>query len=197
MRCLSIPSTPAVRAPPEAKVTRAASASQVLSVISRRSRSNLRSLFSVDHLASLSCISPIIKGLHLITVGQFAAQATSDCSPSPCDRLSLSLTTTRAPPTWSASGDTLPSHLFQAFPSSHVWTQSHGRGCLSQSFSLLAASRHGWFGLATLSPNRRPDHETVDPVAVGQHIHIADRYPRPADKVVSAGVTFQPSDAFQ
>ena len=29
MRCLSIPSIPAVRAPPEAKVTRAASASQV------------------------------------------------------------------------------------------------------------------------------------------------------------------------
>src|ERR1022692_334496 len=112
-------------------------------------------------------------------------------------RLSLSPTTTGAPPTWSASGDTLPSHLFQAFPSSHVWTQSHGRGCLSQSLSLLAASRRGWFGLATLSPNRRQDHKTVDPVAVGQHIRIADRYPRPAGKVVSAVVTFQPSDAFQ
>lgn len=69
MRCLSIPSIPAVRAPPEARVTRAASASQSLPVISRRSRSNLRSLFSVDHLASLSCISPIIKGLHLTAVG--------------------------------------------------------------------------------------------------------------------------------
>ena len=39
-----------------------------LSVISLRSRSNLRSLFSVDHVASLLCISLIIKGLHLTAV---------------------------------------------------------------------------------------------------------------------------------
>jgi hypothetical protein len=39
------------------------------STISLKSRSNLRSLFSVDHVASLLCISPIIKGVHLIAVG--------------------------------------------------------------------------------------------------------------------------------
>ena len=65
---LSTPSTPGVRAPLDASVMRAASLSQSLSAISLRSRSNLRSLFSVDHVASLLCISLIIKGLHLTMV---------------------------------------------------------------------------------------------------------------------------------
>jgi hypothetical protein len=64
----STPSTPGVRAPLDASVIRAASLSQSLSAISLRSRSNLRSLFSVDHVASLLCISLIIKGLHLTMV---------------------------------------------------------------------------------------------------------------------------------
>ena len=45
---LSTPSIPGVRAPLDASVMRAASLSQSLSVISLRSRSNLRSLFSVN-----------------------------------------------------------------------------------------------------------------------------------------------------
>ncbi|MGF6600820.1 hypothetical protein P3T23_005559 [Paraburkholderia sp. GAS448] len=53
----STPSTPGVRAPLDASVMRAASLNQSLSAISLRSRSNLRSLFSVDHVASLLCIS--------------------------------------------------------------------------------------------------------------------------------------------
>jgi hypothetical protein len=65
---LSTPSTPGVRAPLDASVMRAASLSQFLSAISLRRRSNLRSLFSVDHVASLLCISLIIKGLHLTVV---------------------------------------------------------------------------------------------------------------------------------
>src|ERR1022692_1863219 len=52
--------------------------------------------------------------------------------------------------------------------------------CLSQSLSLLAASRRGWFGLATLSANRRQDQLTVDPAFVGQCVFVAVRYPRPA-----------------
>ena len=65
---LSRPSTPGVRAPLDASVMRAAPLSQFLSAISLRRRSNLRSLSFVDHVASLLCISLIIKGLHLTKV---------------------------------------------------------------------------------------------------------------------------------
>jgi len=59
--------TPGVRAPLDASVMRRFT-QQFLSAISLRSRSNLRSLLSVDHVASLLCISLIIKGLHLTKV---------------------------------------------------------------------------------------------------------------------------------
>jgi hypothetical protein len=47
--------------------------------------------------------------------------------------------------------DTLPYHLCKPSPV-HMLDSSHGRGCLSQSFSLLAASRRKRRGLATRSP---------------------------------------------
>src|ERR1035438_9547035 len=48
-------------------------------------------------------------------------------------------------------GDPLPFHLCKPSPV-HMLDSSHGRGCLSQSFALLAASRRKHHGLATRSP---------------------------------------------
>ncbi len=48
-------------------------------------------------------------------------------------------------------GGTLPWHRYKPSPV-HMLDSTHGRGCLSQSFSLLAASRRGRHGLATRSP---------------------------------------------
>ena len=73
---VSTPSTPGVRAPLDASVMRAASASHARSAISLRRRSNVRSVFSVDHIASLRGLALIIKGLHLIVVSESATQAT-------------------------------------------------------------------------------------------------------------------------
>ncbi len=101
---LSTPSMPGDLAPEDARATRAASASQTGLATNRSRRSNLRSLSAADHIASLHCISLIIKGLHLFR-GQLICHASySNCSPSPCNRLSLSQTTTEAPPAMGASG---------------------------------------------------------------------------------------------
>src|ERR1700676_4325819 len=75
----------------------------------------------------------------------------SNCPPSPCGRLSRPPTTTRAPSTCTASGEPLPCHLCKPSPV-HMLDSPHGRGCLSQSLSLLAASRRGRHGLVTRSP---------------------------------------------
>src|SRR5215467_15017039 len=60
---------PGVRAPLDARTIRAASASHSRLAISRRSRSNLRFGSLSAHVASLCCISLIIKGLHLVRSG--------------------------------------------------------------------------------------------------------------------------------
>src|ERR1019366_7638808 len=57
---------PAWPAPLDASTIRAASASQFLSVMSLSNRSNRRVGSAVAHVASLCCISLIIKGLRLI-----------------------------------------------------------------------------------------------------------------------------------
>ncbi len=66
---LIIPSMPGVRAPLDARTIRAASASHSRSVTSRRRRSNRRFGSLSAHVASLCCISLIIKGLHLVWSG--------------------------------------------------------------------------------------------------------------------------------
>ncbi len=75
-----------------------------------------------------------------------------NCLPSPCSRLSRPRTTTEAPPACTSSGAhslgiraDLPSPV-------HMLDSTHGRGCLSQSLSLLAASRREHHGLAARSP---------------------------------------------
>jgi hypothetical protein len=84
--------------------------------------------------------------------GQLIRQANhSDCLPSPCDRLSRSRTTTEAPPACTSSGAHSLS-ICASLPQFTCWTQSHGRGCLSQSLSLLSASRRRYHGLAARSP---------------------------------------------
>ena len=60
---------PGVWAPLDANTTRAASASHARLAMSRRRRSNLRFGSLSAHVASLCCISLIIKGLHLIRSG--------------------------------------------------------------------------------------------------------------------------------
>jgi len=60
---------PGVRAPLDARTIRPASASHSRLAISRRRRSNLRFGSLSAHVASLCCISLIIKGLHLIRSG--------------------------------------------------------------------------------------------------------------------------------
>ena len=62
----SNPSRPGVPEPLDVSTIRAASASQFLSVMSLSNRSNRRVGSAVAHVASLCCISLIIKGLHLI-----------------------------------------------------------------------------------------------------------------------------------
>lgn len=59
-------------------------------------------------------------------------------------------------------GDTLPWHLCKLSPV-HMLDSSHGRGCLSQSFTLLAASRRKHHGLATRSPWLTADWLTFPP----------------------------------
>jgi hypothetical protein len=58
-----------VWAPLDARTIRAASASQDRLAISRRRRSNRRPFVFSAHVASLCCISLIIKGLHLARSG--------------------------------------------------------------------------------------------------------------------------------
>ena len=58
---------PGVFAPLDASVTRAASCNHDRLAIILSRRLNLRSLSAADHVASLLCISLIIKGLHLST----------------------------------------------------------------------------------------------------------------------------------
>src|SRR5690606_41300260 len=60
---------PGVRAPLDARTIRAASASHSRSAMSRKRRSNRRFGPALAHVASLCCISLIIKGLHLIWSG--------------------------------------------------------------------------------------------------------------------------------
>src|SRR5450432_1405397 len=60
--------------------------------------------------------------------------------------------------------DTLPYHLCKPSPV-HMLDSSHGRGCLSQSFSLLAASRRKRRGLAARSPWLPADPPTC-PVSI-------------------------------
>src|SRR5713101_7947958 len=84
--------------------------------------------------------------------GQLIRHAShSNCPPSPCGRLSRPPTTTRAPSTCTASGNTLPWHLCKPSPV-HMLDSTHGRGCLSQSLSLRSASRRECRSLATRSP---------------------------------------------
>lgn len=119
---------PGVRAPLDARTIRAASASHSRLAISRRWRSNLRFGSLPAHVASLCCISLIIKGLHLI--GQVVCTPSSlNCSPSPCGRLSLPRTTTETPPAWWTSGSTPLRHkgswvFHHAFPRSYAGRQT-------------------------------------------------------------------------
>src|ERR1700676_3741507 len=94
-------------------------------------------------------LSKVFTLLQSVTVIRHASH--SNCPPSPCGRLSRPPTTTRAPSTCTASGDTLPCHLCKPSPV-HMLDSTHGRGCLSQPLSLLSASRRGCHGLATRSP---------------------------------------------
>ena len=57
-----------------------------------------------DHVASLRCISLIIKGLHLSGGQLIRRTSLSNCAPSPCGRISRPPTTTSAPPVHRASG---------------------------------------------------------------------------------------------
>ncbi len=78
----------------------------------------------------------------------------SNCSPSPCGRLSLPRTTTGTPPTHRASGShslTISINL----PRLTCRTQTRWLGCRSQSLPLLSASRCSPVGLATRSPADR------------------------------------------
>jgi hypothetical protein len=120
----------------------------------------------------------------------------SNCPPSPCGRLSRPRTTTRAPSTCTVSGNALPYQLYKPSPV-HTLDSTHGRGCLSQSFSLRSASRRERRGLATRSPWLPAGRLTYPPAFAGQSIRVTGTDPRPAHKAVWAGVTFQPSDAFQ
>jgi len=66
---LPTPSTPGVCAPLENRVIRAASANQPGCAIRRNKRSTRRVGSAVVHVASLHCISLIIKGLHPVRSG--------------------------------------------------------------------------------------------------------------------------------
>jgi hypothetical protein len=106
-----------------------------LHVVCRQSASH----FTDYHRSSPHCGQLICLANHL------------DCPPSPCGRLSRPRTTTEAPPACTSSG----AHslgICANLPQFTCWTQSHGRGCLSQPLSLLAASRRRYHGLAARSP---------------------------------------------
>jgi hypothetical protein len=93
-------------------------------------------------------------------------------------------------------GGTLPWHLCRPSPV-HMPDSTYGRGCLSQSLSLRAASRCGHHGLAARSPLFPGSGIPVQRHSCRRAIHVPVGSPQPACKAVSAGVTFQPSDAFK
>src|SRR5690606_27775598 len=61
-------------------------------------------------------------------------------------------------------GGTLPWHLCKPSPV-HMLDSAHGRGCLSQSLSLLVASRRKHHGLAARSPSFPVDQRTY-PISI-------------------------------
>jgi hypothetical protein len=195
---LSTPSTPGVRAPLDASVMRAASASQVRSAISLRSRSNLRSGFFVDHVASLRCISDYQRSSpHCGQVIRHTRR--SNCLPSPCGQLSRPRTTTRAPSTCTASRDTLPCHRssVHAFPSSHAGLYTRAR--LPIAVFLLAfhkSSRTSWSSYALPMTSLLASVHVQPAFAVP--VHTYDRHGSASCLESGVGrVTFQPSDACQ
>ena len=114
-----------------------------------RRRSNCRSLSSEDHVASLRCISLIIKGLHLF------GSANPPCKSLELPPFAMSL----AFPTsdyyeGSASsphiGATFPSHRGKLSPV-HMLDSAYWLGCRSQSLPLLSASRCRRHALAAFS----------------------------------------------
>lgn len=75
----------------------------------------------------------------------------SNCSPSPCSKLSLPQTTTGTPPAYRSLG---PHSLTISIdlPQSTCRTQTYWLGCRSQSLPLLVASRYRRHGLVMFSP---------------------------------------------
>jgi hypothetical protein len=142
---------PGVLAPFDARLTRAASCNHDRSAIILRSRSNLRPQSSEDHVASLLCISLIIKRSSPLYRQLIRRASRSNCSPSPCSRLSLPQTTTGTPPAYRSLG---PHSLAISIdlPQSTCRTQTYWLGCRSQSLPLLAASRYRRHGLVMFSP---------------------------------------------
>ena len=121
-------------------------------------------------------LSKVFTLLQSVTVIRHASH--SNCLPSPCGRLSRPPTTTRAPSTCTASGDTLPCHLCKPSPV-HMLDSTHGRGCLSQSLSLLSASRRGHHVLTTRSPWLPTGRHTC-PFSIRGPVPTCGINPRPA-----------------
>ncbi|SIT79200.1 hypothetical protein SAMN04487768_0185 [Burkholderia sp. b13] len=181
---LSTPSTPGVRAPLDTSVMRAASLSQSLSAISLRSRLNLRSLFSVDHVASLLCISLIIKGLHLTTTASLRRVAGSP---------DLGLLRRLCQPARHRGHTPLAS--VQTFPSSHVGLNAWAR--LPVAVFILAcrkSSRTPRSSCALPVVPCRPAYLSSQPSCC-RAIRVTGNSARSAHKAVWAEVTLQPSDA--
>ena len=74
-----------------------------------------------------------------------------NCSPSPCNRFSLSQTTTGTPPAYRSSGPHSLS-ISISLPQFTCRTRTYWLGCRSQSLSLLSASRYKRHGLTMFSP---------------------------------------------
>jgi hypothetical protein len=105
--------------------------------MSRRRRSNRRVGSLWAHVASLCCISLIIKGLHLIWSGSLHFKQI-ELPPSPCGRISRSRTTTGAPPAWWTSGST-PWHSIM--PSLVHMLDFHALGRLPVAVLVLASCK--------------------------------------------------------
>jgi hypothetical protein len=108
-----------------------------------------------------------------------------NCLPSPCSRVSRPRTTMEAPSACTSSG-THSLNICADLPQFTCWTSSHGRGCLSQSFSLLVASRRKHHGLATRSPWPPADRHTypLSIRAVDQPYVCSTSNSRPACKAM-------------
>jgi hypothetical protein len=142
--------------------------------MSRNRRSNRRFGSAAAHVASLCCISLIIKGLHLIRsvslhfkqselfpFAMWQAFPAADYYGNSASMMDIRVNSLGIP---------------SSLPSFVCWTSARWGGCRSQSFSLRSASRYRCRGLAVFSPRLPADTVRVCLHSDPADLHLQQRH---------------------